>query len=842
MDRYADKDPQSFAVHTVIFLAGFTFLLYEVCWNRLLSLVLGTTVTASTIVLSMFMAGFGFGAWFWGRKANRAKNIGRLLTILLGGIGLFGIVNFFIIADTFPYLYKTLAESGFSVFQSECIIIPCSAFILFLQACLIGGVFPVVGKIAIGAQSSIAETLGRLYAIDTFGGFIGGLISGFLLLGNLGQGGTVLFAVAINLVLAGWVVSYKKFTISPIDSPVKDKSTLNDVKAVPLKDKVSLRRTALIGAFICGFSILSLQVLWLRMFKIYFTNTSYTFALIASIAIMGLFLGSWLFKQRHQKITDFKQAMIRVVSLLGGFVIVGLMMVIYLPHILMFPFQSMLGDPIFRVIAVPVIASLLIVLPPSVCSGYAFPLACRMYSAGRKSISGDIGLVLMVNTIGSVIGPVIAAFILIPSIGVLLSVVFILILLSVTLIVVVSRDKSIPLPKIMKTALYASALILMALVAMRPEIRILPPSFARFDREILFYKESVEGTLTVGKDKGTRSQALYTFVNNSAVIGSSYDAIKVVKMVGHFPFFLGNDCEEVLVIGFGIGVTTSAIASHPEVKSIESVELVEGLKDAAVYYKDLNQNVVNDARLKIIPGDGRHYLQATPKKYDLISCDPTHPILGSGNLYTQEYFQMCRDHLKPGGMVSQYLPLHKLGTEEFLGIINTFHSVFPNCTVWLGHYHAVLLGATEPLQIDFAEWKLNIEKIGQAPNFYVDPHHLAATLVLDGKTVEKLSVDSKINSDDLSYTEFFASSCLKAENLPGNVRFLMENRTPLTDVFTNIGNDSLMNKFVRGNQLMTQSLYYKLSGDNVRSRNALQQAIQVNPENEEYPFLMRLNF
>ncbi len=190
-------------------------------------------------------------------------------------------------------------------------------------------------------------------------------------------------------------------------------------------------------------------------------------------------------------------------------------------------------------------------------------------------------------------------------------------------------------------------------------------------------------------------------------------------------------------------MTTSAIASHPEVESIECVELVPGLKDAAVFYRDLNRNVAEDPRLKIISGDGRHYLQRTSNTYDLISCDPTHPILGSGNLYTREYFMLCRKHLNPGGVVSQYLPLHKLRTRELMGIIGTFHSVFPNSTVWLGHNHAVLLGSLDPIQIDFEQWSASVAEIGQDPNFYIEPYHLAATLVLDGPTIDRLVREAK---------------------------------------------------------------------------------------------------
>jgi len=346
----------------------------------------------------------------------------------------------------------------------------------------------------------------------------------------------------------------------------------------------------------------------------------------------------------------------------------------------------------------------------------------------------------------------------------------------------------------------------------------------------------------VGRDRDTRTRSKYTYVNNSAVIGSTYDAVKVVKMVGHFPFLLGLECKDVLVIGFGIGVTTSAIASHPEVETIECVELVPGLRKAAKYYQDLNHNIVNDQRLKIIPGDGRHYLQTSPRKYDLISCDPTHPILGSGSLYTEDYFRQCLQHLNPGGMVSQYLPLHKLRPEEFLGIIKTFELVFPNSTVWLGHYHAVLLGGTDPLEIEFEQWAKNVDKLGKDEHFYVNAYHLAATLMLDGGAINELGAQSAINTDDKSYTEFFNTDCLREDNIGRNLRFLMESRIDPTRFFGEVARPDLMGRYIAGNKLLTESLYYKLERDDRRSLDLLKQAVQANPEDQEFPFLIKLYF
>ena len=829
----------------VVFLAGFTFLIYEVSWHRLLSLVLGTTVTASTLVLASFMAGFGAGAYFWGRRADSRDQVGSLLAALLAGVGVFSGLDYFLFARGVPTLYGVLAGAGVVVGFSEVIVFAVAAILLFVPAFLMGGIFPLASKLAVKTSESLATTLGRLYAVETLGSTTGGLIAGFVLLGALGQAGTVALAVVTNLCLGAWLLLKTRgveliSAASAVDSAPLSPSRKS--RRTAAADPAVLRRAALIGSFVCGFSILGLQVLWMRIFRIYLTNTSYTFALVSSLVILGLFTGSALFKRRAPGIRDYQQSLLSAVLLMALTTGIGLLMLIRLPDLLMFPFQELLSSPLARVLLLPLVASLLVIFPPSVFSGYAFPLACRMVSSGRDRISGDVGLVLMVNTAGSVLGPVLAAFVLMPWLGVTLSVVLIVVLLVATGLVVMHRQAPSSVTGALRPVLYGVGVLLLVAIIARPAVRILPPSFSAFDRDVLYYLESVEGTLSVGVDKGTRTESKYTFVNNAAVIGSTYDAVKVVKMVGHFPFLLGLDCRDVLVIGFGIGVTTSAIAAHEEVESIECVELVTGLRDAAIFYRDLNRNVVADPRLSIISGDGRHHLQLTSKKYDLISCDPTHPILGSGNLYTREYFSLCRDHLNPGGMVSQYLPLHKLRTEEFLGIVRTFESVFPHSTVWLGHYHAVLLGSTEPIDVDFADWTAEVEAVGKDPHFYVDPYHLAATLMLDGETIAELGAHSRINSDNRSYTEFFAPACLDEGNLAKNLRFLQDNRVDLETVFHNIDDPRLMARYLAGNELLTESLFEKMSGQNERSLELLRQAARVNPEDQEYPFLIRLYY
>ncbi len=834
MPAIATSTRSRLSSHLVIFLTGLTFLMYEVSWNRLLSLVLGATVTASTIVLGTFMAGFGIGAFFWGRLANQEKAVGPLLGALLAGVGISSGINYFVLNRVVPGIYSSLGAGGTSMEVVEFLVFLLVVVLLFIPAFLMGGVFPLVSKLAVSSDAAMAGVLGRLYAVETLGSTIGGLLTGFVLLGSLGQMRTIMVAATVNLLLAIWLAVDPSFRLSGA----------GELKQVysPSKQDNSLQRPALLGAFICGLSILGLQVLWMRMFRIYLTNTSYTFALVSSVAIMGLFAGSALYGRRRKSGSDLRWTMFKV--LLGVMLSTGggLLLLLNLPELLMFPFTSVMGSPAARALLLPFVAALLIIFPPSLFSGFAFPLACRMYATGAGNVSRDVGLVLMVNTIGAVVGPLVAAFILLPLLGTTMSVLLIMALLGGAALVILRWRGVDGSEEFIRNFLYGGVALLLILVVVSPNWRILPPSFSRFDREVLYYQESVEGTLSVGRDRETRSRSKYTYVNNSAVIGSSYDAVKVVKMVGHFPFLLGLECRDVLVIGFGIGVTTSAIASHGEVKSIECVELVPGLRKAAQYYRDLNHGIVDDPRLEIISGDGRHFLQTSPRKYDLISCDPTHPILGSGSLYTADYFQQCRDHLNPGGMVSQYLPLHKLRTSEFLGIIKTFESVFPHSTVWLGHYHAVLLGGLNPLQIDFATWSDNVQKLGKDEHFYVNAYHLAATLMLDGDTIRQLGAHSAINTDDRSYTEFFNPDCLLEENIGLNLQFLMDSRCDLGGIFKDIPRPDLMERYLAGNRLLTESLYYKLERDDKRSMDLLKQAIRANPEDQEYPFLIKLYF
>jgi spermidine synthase len=551
-----------------------------------------------------------------------------------------------------------------------------------------------------------------------------------------------------------------------------------------------------------------MQVLLIRVFKIYLINAIYSFTLITSLIILGLFIGSLTFKTFCKKSIPSVNVLIKTVTFTGFLILFMLLLILHLPQWVMFPLNQIFESSLYRMLGIPIFATIITVLPLAFLSGFAFPLANALYATHLAKASQQIGKTVMFNTIGAVLGPLFAAFILIHFFGVAKSMLLLsgIVFICVSILTHIAQEK-----RKRKTNYFFSItglLIITIVFASGKPLYILPPSYAIGNKKVIAVKESIEGTYVVGEEGRENNKVTTTHVNNSVVIGTTYDAIKAVKMVGHLPFLLGLECKNALVVGFGIGVTTAAIGTHNSVETIDCVELVSGLTQVAHFYEMINNNIHKDKRVVFFGDDGRHFLKTTHKKYDLISSDPTHPILGSGNLYTKEYFELCRQHLTPKGMVSQYLPLHKLRLQELMGIIKTFQTVFPHSTFWLGHYHGILIGSMQPQNINFQQWGENMALTKPDILFYNNPYHIAASLIFDEVAMYEITAPYKINTDNIAYTDYFAFESLKEENMYKNLKYMNDNRSGLERFFTNIEDTITMQRFLKGNIYLTTGLYY----------------------------------
>jgi spermidine synthase len=175
--------------------------------------------------------------------------------------------------------------------------------------------------------------------------------------------------------------------------------------------------------------------------------------------------------------------------------------------------------------------------------------------------------------------------------------------------------------------------------------------------------------------------------------------MRLQRMLGHLPALVHPNPRSVLVVGCGAGVTAGSFTVYPGMTNITLCEmepLVPPL--AARYFSRENYGVVTDPRLHLIFDDARHYILTSHEKFDIITSDPIHPwVKGSATLYTQEYFELVRRHLNPGGIVTQWVPLYESDAEVVKSEIATFFAAFPHGTIWSNDkdgkgYDVVLLG------------------------------------------------------------------------------------------------------------------------------------------------------
>ena len=129
-----------------------------------------------------------------------------------------------------------------------------------------------------------------------------------------------------------------------------------------------------------------------------------------------------------------------------------------------------------------------------------------------------------------------------------------------------------------------------------------------------------------------------------------------------------------------------------------------------------NPHTVNGKQVEVVYDDGRHFLRTTQEKFDIITSDPIDPwVKGCAALNTVEYYQMCSDHLNPGGSVCLWIPLYESNLETAKSVIATFFQVFPHGILWSNEhdgdgYDAVLFGQVEPTVIDVDELQRRLDR------------------------------------------------------------------------------------------------------------------------------------
>jgi spermidine synthase len=795
-------------LYLLFFLSGAAALVYEVSWVRSLSLVFGGSHLAVTTVLAVFMGGLALGSRLLGERADAARRPLRLYGALEIGIGLFALV-FLGLARVYPAIYVPLARVAEenrlwlsavrAVFAVAAMIVPTT---------LMGGTLPVISRFAARHADSLGRHLPFLYGLNTLGAAAGALAAGFLLLKTLGVTATILAAVAANLTVGLAAVALPERAFGEAERPPpreqrRQGAGLEDAEPVG----AASFRLVLWGVGVSGFCALGYEVLWTRMLSLVVGTSVYSFTIILVAFLAGIALGSAALGLAQRRRPW------RAGRAIGGFaavqVAIGLcalavtILMRDLPSHAM-SLQRFLAGGAAGEFGARQGASFGVafayVLVPAFFMGVAFPLAGTIQAAHARSVGGAVGAVLTYNTVGAILGSAVSGFALIYVFGIERSLQMLAVLNgAVGLAVAASLSRR----KLAIVAAGAAAAGLLVALGAAPgwgrswDLRY----FAIFrnnqrgvfdtpeqrrdaleNTDVLYYFEGVNETISVVRPKGSMQAFI---VNGRPEATTSSMDMQCQRTLGHLPMLLHPGPRRVFVLGTGTGMTLGATSIHPGVERIVLAEIEPGALGAARTFGEYNHRVLDDPRLHVVFNDGRNYLATTRERFDVVTADPIHPWSGgAAYLYTREYFRSVADHLLPGGIATQWLPIYELTVKDVRTVVRTFAESFQHVMIWLTHYDAEIVGSNSPIVIDEADLARRIGQAAIAKDLaevqMSSAEDFLAYFVAGTEGARAFARGGVVNTDDNLFLEFSAPESMGVGRVMGdNVTALALSRESL---------------------------------------------------------------
>jgi len=708
------------AVYLLFFLSGMTSLIYEVMWGRKFGLVFGVTTYAVSTVLAAFFAGLALGSYIAGRLVDRTRvHPLAVYGIMEGVVGAYALLLPVLLAGveaSYPAVYSRVGES-FSLFTLYRFVV--CFVVLVVPTTLMGATLPVVSKLMVEQEAVLGLNVGRLYAINTSGAVAGAFSAGFVLVKAFGVTNTTLMTAAANFLLAAAALILSRLAVfRPVRRPESHREGLTE--ALEPEPGLSLEDKAILTlAFTSGLTVLALEVVWTRSLVLVLGSTTYAFSTMLTAVLVGIALGSAVFA-RWADPTRNRAALVAFLMFTGGLcAALGPGVINWLP----FAFLRM-GDWVGGNWALHIVVQFAIcfalVFVPTFLSGASFPILVRMHSQGIARVGRTVADVYAVNTVGGILGSIAGGFVLIRFFGLERSLVAAALLLMVVggpVGIAMARPWGKPTRWAVGTSMVA-AVVLLGFFHPRFNTKVLFAGWGpfgggyylghgsgttvditdRYMERLLYHKEGVSAAVDV-LETGWADKIIS--INAQTVASTYLYDMRALQMLGHLPVLVHPEPKEALLIGLGAGVSAGTIASYPSLEHVTVVELNEEVPEGAARFAEWNFDAVNNPKLRIVINDGANYVKATRKQYDIISSDPIHPfILGNGILYSSDHWTICRDRLKDGGVLAQWIPLYQLSADDFACIVRSFMEAFPNATMWYCGIDVVLIGAKGEFRID----------------------------------------------------------------------------------------------------------------------------------------------
>jgi spermidine synthase len=530
-----------------------------------------------------------------------------------------------------------------------------------------------------------------------------------------------------------------------------------------------------------GLSAMIYEIAWTRMLVMVLGSSTYAFSCILMAFLLGITLGSFIFNLLSRKFTLGLRGFCLVEILIGVFSLVSLPTFSLLPRAYIFLFNALPPQISWSIQGLRFLIPVLIMVIPATLMGLAFPLAgaitkcvCKIYGA---------------NTLGNICGAILAGFFFLSLLGAqtTLKLAIIINLVLGVIGLLLKRVRFNPL--------------LIGIVAFIIGLTIIQPRWDKYlmdsgvavytdsmsteksleDRlyrsEMLFFKEGINAIVTVyQKSDGNR----FLRINGKADASTNAIDMSTQLLLGHIPAILHPDPQNALVIGLGGGITANTVALFDSIRQVDCVEIEPAVVEAVHYFNHYNQNILQNGKIDLIVDDARSYLRKTDRSYDLIISEPSNPwIKGIGNLFTVEYYRLCRKSLNSRGIMCQWVQIYELSPDVLKMIVNSFRQAFPYCQLWFNPPgNAFILGSERPLtyNLESVDKKLDFVKLQNEVNRVELTMDSALSFLayfeLNNEEITEFSKGADLNSDNYPKLEFLAPYNLTVNTIIPNYKLI----------------------------------------------------------------------
>ncbi len=673
---------------SIFFVSGVSTLILETLWFHQAGLAFGNSVWASSLVLSGFMGGLALGSALTARYGTRLRNPIAAYAVAEVAIALIGVGLVYL----FPVLGVALAPWLYPLQDHAWILNPLRLFIAFILLLIpstaMGMTLPLLAKALAGYDPHFGRVLGQLYGWNTLGAVAGVIIGEAYLIAALGVHGTALAAGGLNLIAAAAAAWLSTRTPRQTEGPAH-------------QGWHALYRTAgkrwLGAAFVSGFCLLALEVVWFRFLLLFVIGYSTDFALMLGVVLAGMALGGLAGAQWLGRSSDAHR-FAPFIALATGLLCIG----------------SYSGFPLviepFGLSTIETVTEILqigvpLMFPVSFLSGVLFTLVGAALRDSLRSEVETTGILIFANTTGAALGALVGGFLLLPVFGMERSFFLISLLYGGLGVLLLPRGEGL------RRIAYISAGAFVLSTAFFPfgsmETRLLQIPERRWlaemggDATVAAVQEGLTETIIYFETRMLGKPMSHSMLTNAySMSGTRYQSRRYMKLYAYWPLAVHPNLKRALLIGYGAGNTAKALTDS---KSIESIDVVDTSRDILemddIVFPHEADRPLHDARVRVHIEDGRYFLQATRQRFDLITAEPPPPYLaGVVNVYTREYFTLLKERLAEGGILTYWLPLHALSSVSTRAILRAFCDAFNDCSLWNGMGTSLMLVGTRNAQ------------------------------------------------------------------------------------------------------------------------------------------------